>query len=345
MFVKILNPPLDVNIYRIMRANLVAVVSLVIAILTVAGIGALSTFFQTTTVTVTETSRTTVTEKEFIPFTLTVYSISTVTETRATTIFNPTTITHTITSTETLPEKVTTTITSTDTIYRTVTSPTTLTQTVTKTMTTTTFVPTTVTSISPTTITSTATYFVTTTETQPTTYTLTRTTTQTITSPTTITQTVMTTITTPTTVTQTVTITSPTTITQTIISNVTQTVFQTITVTVFTYTTETGEQVVASVSNVNIPAYYYASFNVWVDAGKTVKLSWKADNNLYVYIMTESQFKSGWILLPSYYEAYKYGREGTISAYSCCGDKYYMVFINLNLATVKLYEAKVTVAQ
>jgi hypothetical protein len=123
---------------------------------------------------------------------------------------------------------------------------------------------------------------------------------------------------------------------------VTQIVFQT--VTVFTYTTGTSEQVVASVSNINIPAYSRASFNVWVDAGKTVKLSWKADNNLYVYIMTESQFKSGWILLPSYYEAYKYGREGTISAYSCCGDKYYMVFINLNLATVKLYEAKVTVA-
>jgi len=312
-----------------MRANLIAAVSLVIAILTVAGLGAFSAFFQTTTVTITttETLRTTVTEEKLIPFTLTIYSISTVTKTEATTILNPTTITHTITSTETLPEAVVETVTATKTIYKTITSSITLTQTVTNTITTFTPITETVTSISPTTITSTATHFVTTTETMPTTYTITKTATQTVTSPTTITQTV--------------TITSPTTVTRTVISNVTQIVFQT--VTVFSYTTEAGERVVASVSNVSIPAYYSASFNVWIDAGKAVKLSWKADNNLYVYIMTESQFKSGWIILPSYYEAYKYGREGTISAYSCCGDRYYMVFINLNLANVKLYEAKVTV--
>gem|GEM_PF-5342542 len=58
--------------------------------------------------------------------------------------------------------------------------------------------------------------------------------------------------------------------------------------------------------------------------------------------MTGGQFKSGWIVLSSYYEAYKYARDGTISAYNSCRDRYYMIFINLNLATVKLYEAKVT---
>ena len=327
-----------------MKSNLVALISVIIAVLTTAGIGVFSIFPQATTVTVTETLKTTLIEKEPTFFTI----FSTVTETKSTTIFSLITATQTITSTEVLTETATVTETYVDTVYRTVTSLTKSIQTITKTITT--FTPTTVTSISPTTITSTITHFipttttetisttttatramtitqtVTTTETLPTTYTVTTTTTQTITKPINITQTV--------------TVTSPMTVTKTIVSNVTQIVFQT--ATVFSCTTEAGEQVVASVSNVNIPAYSVASFSVWVDAGKTVKLSWKADNYLYVYIMTENQFKSGWIMLPSYYEAYKYGREGTISAYSCCGDKYYMVFINLNLATVKLYEAKVT---
>jgi len=168
----------------------------------------------------------------------------------------------------------------------------------------------------------------------------------TITSPTTTT--VTTTVPQPTTITQTTTKTTTTTQTivigniTTITTTVTSIIFYTVTKSTYIMN-QTGEQIIAQVRDVIIPAYYTASFSVDVDSGKTVKLSWAADNNLYVYIMTEAQYRSGWPILPSYYEAYKYGKEGTISTYSQYGGKYYMVFINLNLANVKLYEAKVTV--
>ncbi|MEM0095707.1 MAG: hypothetical protein QW660_03630 [Candidatus Bathyarchaeia archaeon] len=110
--------------------------------------------------------------------------------------------------------------------------------------------------------------------------------------------------------------------------------------------TESKEQTLGSVGNLIIYGGYYVAVleGVYIEAGKTLKLSWSADGNLHAYILTETQFQDfkddG---IASNYEAYMYAREGTISAYIRHSDKYYAVLSRLPFASsVKVYQAQAT---
>ena len=106
------------------------------------------------------------------------------------------------------------------------------------------------------------------------------------------------------------------------------------------------EQTLYTESNKIIPSGYYITFppdGIFVESGKLIKLSWSADGNSYVYILTETQFEDfKWDGIASNWEAFSYGKEGTISANIQRNDKYYAVVSNSPLfgSPIKLYQAQ-----
>jgi hypothetical protein len=109
--------------------------------------------------------------------------------------------------------------------------------------------------------------------------------------------------------------------------------------------TENREQTLHTESNVIIYGGSYVTLppeGVYLEPGKTLKLSWSADGNLHAYILTETQFQDfkddG---VASNYEAYLYAREGTISAHIQHSDRYYTIVSRPPLtSSVKLYQAQ-----
>ena len=109
----------------------------------------------------------------------------------------------------------------------------------------------------------------------------------------------------------------------------------------------TFEQV-ARVNNLELPSRYYIalpSSRTYLQGGQTVTLSWSANGTLEGYIFTETQFNNfKQYGSPSGYEAYRAGKNETISAYVHKSDIYYGVITNRLIVnpTVKLYEATLT---
>ncbi|RLG97841.1 hypothetical protein DRO19_05225 [Candidatus Bathyarchaeota archaeon] len=107
------------------------------------------------------------------------------------------------------------------------------------------------------------------------------------------------------------------------------------------------EQTLYTKSSETIPGGYYVPLppdGVYVESGKTIKLSWSADGYLDAYILTETQFEDFKIDgIVSNWEAHSYGKEGIISANIRHNDKYYAVVSNTPLLSspVKLYQAQV----
>jgi len=105
------------------------------------------------------------------------------------------------------------------------------------------------------------------------------------------------------------------------------------------------EQTLDTKNNIIISGGYYIPLpqdGVYINSGKTLKLSWSADGNLDAYILTETQFEYFKVWgTTSNYEAHSYGKEGTISANIQHDDKYYAVVSNTLLGqSVKLYQAQ-----
>jgi hypothetical protein len=94
-------------------------------------------------------------------------------------------------------------------------------------------------------------------------------------------------------------------------------------------------------------SYAYFPLNgAYVEAGRTLSLSWQADGNLECFILTENQynnFKSN-LGIVSARMAYGSGMNGAISAYIQNSDRYYAVIRNTFTLgpSVKLYQAVLT---
>ena len=83
----------------------------------------------------------------------------------------------------------------------------------------------------------------------------------------------------------------------------------------------------------------------YVQAGKTLKLSWSADGEVDGYIFTESQYNSYRPMgIASRYEVHSSGRTGSISTKVKYGDIYYAIVDNGTWfsSSKKIYEAKLT---
>ena len=113
-------------------------------------------------------------------------------------------------------------------------------------------------------------------------------------------------------------------------------------------TFERLEQIIFEVNNIVLSGGYYQALplnGIYLEKDQTVTLSWSADDNLEGYIFTETQFNNFKPLgIPSGYEAYSTGEDGTISAYIQHNDTYYGVVTNrvTLMPNVKLYEATLT---
>ena len=110
-------------------------------------------------------------------------------------------------------------------------------------------------------------------------------------------------------------------------------------------TVENKEKIVHSVSGTISGGYFFAlpPNGIYLNSGKTLKLSWSADGYLSAYILTETQFKDFKIDgIASNYEAKGYAREGIISTRIRHNDRYYAVVSNSPIfaSPIKLYEAK-----
>jgi len=103
---------------------------------------------------------------------------------------------------------------------------------------------------------------------------------------------------------------------------------------------------VASVENLVLSGGYFTRLpdnGIYIEPGKTFKVSWSADGNVKVYILTENQYEyfKFWGVA-SNYEACDYGKQGTISIKVKYRDKYYGIIYNSVILgqSVKVYEAE-----
>jgi hypothetical protein len=109
-----------------------------------------------------------------------------------------------------------------------------------------------------------------------------------------------------------------------------------------------AEQTLATAYNIVLSGGYseYLPANgAYVQAGKTLTLSWSADGNLEGYIFTQTQFNNFKPLgIPSGYQAYSSGSSQTIYATITNSDTYYGVVTNrvMFASPVKLYQATFT---
>lgn len=85
-----------------------------------------------------------------------------------------------------------------------------------------------------------------------------------------------------------------------------------------------GEQVLSGGYYIAVP-----SGGINIEPGKTFKVSWSADGNLNVYILTETQFEYFKFWGTTFnYEVYYHGKEGTISFEVRHKDRYYGIVSN-----------------
>jgi hypothetical protein len=109
-------------------------------------------------------------------------------------------------------------------------------------------------------------------------------------------------------------------------------------------TTENRETLLERAENYMIGEYSYSGYNL--ESSKTIVVSWQADNNVIVYLMTESQYNNFVSTRLAQNLKSQSGMSGSFSHSITFNGKYYIVVYNPNWFSTQVkivfYESKVT---
>ena len=108
--------------------------------------------------------------------------------------------------------------------------------------------------------------------------------------------------------------------------------------------TENKESIVERAENYMISEYSYSGYNL--ESGKTIVVSWQADNNVIVYLMTESQYNNFVSTRLAQSLRSQSGTSGSFSYSIGFNGKYYIVIYNPNYFSTQVriifYQSKLT---
>lgn len=108
--------------------------------------------------------------------------------------------------------------------------------------------------------------------------------------------------------------------------------------------TENRESIIERAENYMIGEYSYSGYNL--ESGKTIVISWQADNNVIVYLMTESQYNNFVSTRLAQSLRRQSGMSGSFSYSIGFNGKYYVVIYNPNClftqVRIVFYQSKLT---